>query len=57
MTGPRTRSPLRLSDAGDAKRAWITLLTTEHYNLQTLSPDTTKHKRPGQGNIVSVRNW
>lgn len=26
---------LRLSDAGDAKPAWITLLTTEHYNLQT----------------------
>jgi uncharacterized protein YcfJ len=25
---------LRLSDAGDAKPAWITLLTTEHYNLQ-----------------------
>jgi hypothetical protein len=27
--------PLRLSDAGDAKPAWITLLTTEHYTLQT----------------------
>jgi hypothetical protein len=27
--------PLRLSAAGDAKPAWITLLTTEHYNLQT----------------------
>ena len=26
---------LRLSDAGDAAPAWITLLTTEHYNLQT----------------------
>jgi hypothetical protein len=26
--------PIRLSDAGDAKPAWITLLTTEHYNLQ-----------------------
>jgi hypothetical protein len=26
---------LRLNDAGDAKPAWITLLTTEHYNLQT----------------------
>jgi hypothetical protein len=26
---------LRLSDAADAKSAWITLLTTEHYNLQT----------------------
>jgi hypothetical protein len=26
---------LRLSDAGDAKSAWITVLTTEHYNLQT----------------------
>ena len=25
---------LRLDDAGDAKPAWITLLTTEHYNLQ-----------------------
>jgi hypothetical protein len=27
--------PLRLSAAGDAKPAWISLLTTEHYNLQT----------------------
>jgi hypothetical protein len=27
--------PLRLSDAGDAKPAWITLLTTEQYTLQT----------------------
>ena len=27
--------PLRLTDAGDAKPAWVTLLTTEHYNLQT----------------------
>lgn len=26
---------LRLTDAGDAKPAWVTLLTTEHYNLQT----------------------
>ena len=26
---------LRLGDAGDAKPAWITLLTTEHNNLQT----------------------
>src|SRR6201996_9697596 len=25
---------LRLENAGDAKPAWITLLTTEHYNLQ-----------------------
>jgi hypothetical protein len=25
--------PLRLTDAGDAKPAWITLLTTEHYAL------------------------
>ena len=24
---------LRLADAGDGKSAWITLLTTEHYNL------------------------
>jgi len=30
MTPP---SPLRLADAGDAKPAWITLLTTEHYAL------------------------
>lgn len=29
------QSPLRLADAGDAKPAWVTLLTTEHYNLQT----------------------
>jgi hypothetical protein len=34
MTSIQTQ-PLRLSDAGDAKPAWITLLTTEHYNLQT----------------------
>jgi hypothetical protein len=26
---------LRLTDAGDAQPAWITVLTTEHYNLQT----------------------
>jgi hypothetical protein len=26
---------LRLTDAGDAKPAWITVLTTAHYNLQT----------------------
>lgn len=25
----------RLADAGDDRSAWITLLTTEHYNLQT----------------------
>jgi hypothetical protein len=28
-----THNMLRLSDAGDAKPAWITLLTTEHYTL------------------------
>jgi hypothetical protein len=32
---PLAPEPLRLSAAGDAKPAWITLLTTEHYNLQT----------------------
>lgn len=33
---PLTRAQvLRLADAGDAKPAWITVLTTEHYNLQT----------------------
>jgi hypothetical protein len=26
---------MRLDDAGDNRAAWITLLTTEHYNLQT----------------------
>ena len=26
---------MRLDDAGDNRSAWITLLTTEHYNLQT----------------------
>jgi hypothetical protein len=31
----RPPGPLRLAQAGDAKPAWITLLTTEHYNLQT----------------------
>lgn len=28
---PLPPHPLRLTDAGDAKPAWITLLTTEHY--------------------------
>jgi len=32
--GPGLPDHLRLADAGDAKPAWITLLTTEHYNLQ-----------------------
>ena len=31
--GARPPGPLRLADAGDAKPAWITLLTTEHYVL------------------------
>ena len=31
---PGAAPSLRLEDAGDAKPAWITLLTTEHYNLQ-----------------------
>ena len=31
---PGIERSLRLQDAGDAKPAWITLLTTEHYNLQ-----------------------
>lgn len=35
MTNPQNSVPLTLSDAGDAQPAWITLLTTEHYNLQT----------------------
>jgi hypothetical protein len=35
MTAAAQAEPLRLSAAGDAKPAWITLLTTEHYNLQT----------------------
>lgn len=39
MTEPPPRPgpdrPLRLEDAGEAASAWITLLTTEHYNLQT----------------------
>jgi hypothetical protein len=26
---------MRLDDAGENRSAWITLLTTEHYNLQT----------------------
>ena len=34
------RAPLRLADAGDAKPAWVTLLTTEHYNLQTQRAST-----------------
>jgi len=32
---PPDWAALRLSDAGDAKPGWITLLTTEHFNLQT----------------------
>jgi len=31
---PGIERSLRLDDAGDAKPAWITLLTTVHYNLQ-----------------------
>jgi hypothetical protein len=31
---PGVAPNLRLEDAGDAKPAWITLLITEHYNLQ-----------------------
>jgi hypothetical protein len=40
---PTTADPhlLRLSDAGDAKPAWVTLLTTERYNLQTQRAATT----------------
>ncbi|HEX4255478.1 MAG TPA: hypothetical protein VH089_10345 [Streptosporangiaceae bacterium] len=36
LRGPVPALPreLRLEDAGDAKPAWITLPTTEHYNLQ-----------------------
>lgn len=33
-------APLRRTAAGDAKPAWITLLTTEHYNLQTQRAST-----------------
>ena len=32
--------PLRLAAAGDDRSAWITLLTTEHYNLQTQRAST-----------------
>ena len=38
MTAPRV--PRRLADAGDEAPAWITLLTTEHYNLQTARAST-----------------
>jgi hypothetical protein len=34
LAPPRVAPSLRLEDAGDAKPAWITLLTTEHSNLQ-----------------------
>lgn len=44
MTGsppnPGPHRPLRLADIGDAAPAWITLLTTEHYNLQTQRAST-----------------
>jgi hypothetical protein len=33
--GSGPERPLRLDQAGEAASAWITLLTTEHYNLQT----------------------
>ena len=32
--------PLRLSDAGDDRSAWVTLLTTEHYALQGMRSST-----------------
>jgi len=35
VPAPALGQLLRLTDAGDAKPAWVTLLTTEHYNLQT----------------------
>lgn len=35
MPAPALGQLLRLTDAGDAKPAWVTLLTTEQYNLQT----------------------
>ena len=31
---------LRLSDAGDDRSAWVTLLTTEHYGLQIMRSAT-----------------
>ncbi|MER6138492.1 hypothetical protein ABT174_00320 [Streptomyces sparsogenes] len=34
-SGPGPNEPLRLSAAGAAASAWITVLTTEHYNMQT----------------------
>jgi hypothetical protein len=33
--GSDPENTLRLADAGEAASAWITLLTTEHYNLQS----------------------
>lgn len=38
--GEEFSEPLRLENAGDNRSAWITLLTTEHYNLQTLRAAT-----------------
>jgi hypothetical protein len=38
-SGPRVR-PLGLSEVGDAKPAWIGMLTTEHFNLQTQRAST-----------------
>ena len=37
---PGPEKPLRLADIGDSAPAWITLLTTEHYNLQTQRAST-----------------
>ena len=47
---PGIEPGLRLDDAGDAKPAWITLLTTEHYNLQ-MQPVATISESNGRASI------
>ena len=46
---PGVTPSLRLEDAGDAKPAWTTLLTTEHYNLTDAARgDDQRVERPRQ---------
>ncbi|MGY0055459.1 hypothetical protein ACWY4P_02670 [Streptomyces sp. LZ34] len=49
-TRPGERERLRLTSAGGAASAWITVLTTEHYNLQTQRAGTIGEAN-GRANI------
>jgi hypothetical protein len=52
--GPGFPRDLRLDDAGDAKPAWITLLTTEHYNLQMQRVATISEAVADEGTVVML---